>query len=63
MHKTLQASFKKSGLSIKALSERSGVPYAAVYRAVKGMSDPALSTVQRLSNVLGLELIPKRKGG
>lgn len=61
MLKTLQASFKQSGLSMKALSKRSGVPYAAVFRAVKGLSDPALSTVQRLSDVLGLELT-KRKG-
>jgi predicted transcriptional regulator len=66
MATVLRAAFRKSGLSIKQLSERSGVPYASVHGIVTGNRDPILSTVSRLGKVLGLKLQPvrrvKRKG-
>ena len=60
---TLRKAYSESGLSLKALSERSGVPYASVHATFTGNRDPQLSTVERLCKVLGLELTTmKRKG-
>lgn len=61
MIKILKQAYTKSGLSMKALSERSGVPYASVHATFTGDRDPQLSTVERLSRVLGLELVKTRK--
>lgn len=62
----IRGAFARSGLSIKALADRSGVPYSVTYAMVKGERDPILSTAVRLCRVLGLELRPirssKRKG-
>lgn len=55
---TIQRAFRRSGLSIKALSDRAGVPYASCYEVMKGERDPALSTAAKLSKVLRLELRP-----
>ena len=63
MIETLRKAFAESGMSMKALSERSGVPYASVHATFTGNRDPQLSTVERLCKVLGLELTTvKRKG-
>ncbi len=56
MIELIRCRFVDSGLSMKALSDRAGVPYASVHGIFKGNRDPALSTVERLSKVLGLEL-------
>ncbi len=58
----IRKAFRKSRLSIKALSDRSGVHYAAVHAFVNGTRDPMLSTVDKLCRVLGLELRPVRRG-
>ena len=58
--KVIRGAFTKSGLSIKALADQSGVPYSVVYAVVKGDRDPILSTAARLCRVLGLELRPVR---
>ena len=50
--------FRASGLSIKQLSDRSGVPYGAVHPIIAGKRDPQLSTVEKLCRVLGLALRP-----
>ena len=60
MGQLLISRFEQSGLSIKQLADKSGVPYGAVYPIVKGKRDPQLSTVERLCDVLNLELTPKR---
>ena len=52
----LRDSIRKSGLSLKRLSDDSGVPYAGLWRIVNDNADPMLSTVSRLSVVLGLTL-------
>ena len=63
MIETLKKAYTKSGLSLKKLSELSGVCYASVHATFTGDRDPQLSTVQKLSRVLGLELtVSKRKG-
>ena len=62
MGNVIRQAFKKSGLSILALSKRSGVPYAAVHGLVNGNSDARLTTASKVCAVLGLELRPKRKG-
>ena len=61
MIETLRKAFAESGMSMKALSERSGVPYASVHATFTGNRDPQLSTVERLSRVLGLELTKQQK--
>jgi len=53
--------FHETGLSIKALSDRSGVAYGAVHPIIAGKRDPQLSTVEKLSRVLGLELRRARR--
>ena len=58
----IRAEFRRSGLSMKKLSERAGVPYASVHGVVNGTRDPMMSTAQKLCKVLGLELIRKQKG-
>ena len=67
MANSIRQVFQKSGLSIKALADRSGCPYATAHGFVHGTSDPTLSTANRLCGVLGLELREvkrsKAKGG
>jgi len=53
----MQRTFRKSGLSILALSKRAGVPYASCYGVVNEGRDPALSTAAKLCKVLGLQLV------
>lgn len=61
MKQVIQATFAKSGLSIKKLSEMTKLPYAAAYGAVKGNTDSQLSTIEKICSALGLELKPARK--
>ncbi len=63
MHATLIEAFRDSGLSIKQLSDQSGVVYAVCHAVVNGNRDPQLSTVERLGKVLGLELKRVRRKG
>ena len=62
MGKILREAFRASGLSVRALSIQSGVYYASVHATMNGTRDPSLSTVSKLSAVLGLELRPVRRG-
>ena len=61
MKETIQRAFARSGLSIKKLSEITKLPYSAAYGAVKGTTDPRLSTVQKICTALELELRPSYK--
>ena len=63
MADTIRQAFRDSGLSLKRLSVRSGVPYACVHGFFTGNRDPALSTIQKWCRVLDLELVPKRGNG
>ena len=53
---TILQAFTASGLSIKKLSDLTGVGYAVTHAIVNRQRDPQLSTVNRLAPVLGLEL-------
>ena len=59
----IRRAFQESGLSIKKLSLRSNVPYAGAHAFVNGNPDVRLSTLTRIAEALGLELVarPKRK--
>ena len=62
----IRQTFADSGMSLKRLSVRSGVPYACVHGFFTGKRDPALSTIQKWADELGLEFVlkrRKRKGG
>ena len=55
----IRAAFKKSGLSMKQLSDRAGVHYASVHGFLATGKDPRLSTTRKMCRVLGLVLIRK----
>ena len=61
---TIRKRFRESGLSIKALADRAGTPYANVHGLIVGDRDVTLGTASALVAVLGLELRPvqPRKG-
>ena len=61
----VREAFRKSGLSMKRLADQSGVHYASVHGFMTATRDPCLSTVDRLCNVLDLEIVARRskKGG
>lgn len=59
---TLRKAYRDSGLSLKALSEQSDVPYAAVHGFFTGgQRDIYLSTIERLAGVLNLELVQRKR--
>lgn len=60
--KALRTAFNASGMSRFELSRRCGVSYSVIHRFIAEERDLTLRTASRLSNVLGLELKPKRKG-
>ena len=57
----IRTAFRKSGLSMKQLSERSGVYYSAVHGFIGGTRDPSLSTASKLCKALELELRQARR--
>ncbi len=62
MARLIRQAFRESGMSLKRLSDLSGTRYASVHAFFTADRDPQLSTIQRWSDVLGLELRPvKRK--
>ena len=63
MREVIQRAFTRSGLSIKKLSEVTKLPYSAAYGAVKGTTDPQLSTVEKICKALGLSLRETKEKG
>ena len=57
----IRTTFRESGLSMKALSDRSGVFYSAVHGFLTGDQDITLKTAAKLTKTLGLELRPVRR--
>ncbi len=57
----IRRAFRESGLSIKRLSVLSGVPYSACHGLLTGNRDVHISTVEKLSKVLGLKLVRRDK--
>ena len=64
IERQLKNAARKSGLSMKALSDRSGVFYSAVHGFMTSDRGITLRTAAKLARVLGLELRskPKREG-
>ncbi len=58
--KQLREAARASGLSMKAISERAGIPYAAVHGFVARDRGLTLATAAKLAALLGLELRPVR---
>ena len=60
----LRAAFRDSGMSMKALADAAGTPYANVHAFIVGGGDIRLATAGKLCKVLGLTLKPThgRKG-
>ena len=56
----LRNEVKASGLSIKKLSELSGVNRISLMRFMRGDTDLNLSAASRLADFFGLELQPKQ---
>lgn len=61
MTDVIRRAFRESGLSIKRLSVLSGVPYASCHGLLTGNRDIHISTLERLSKDLGLELVRRKK--
>lgn len=60
----LRQAARNSGLSMKAMSDRTGIPYAAVHRFVTGSeAGITLKTAAKLATLLGLGLRPVRESG
>ncbi len=66
IEKQLREAARKSGLSMKRISDETGIPYAAVHGFVARDRSVLLSTASKLAKLLGLELKPigrRRKAG
>ena len=63
----LRDAARRSGMSMKAISDETGIPYAAVHGFVARDRSILLSTASKLCKLFGLELRPmrrtKKKGG
>ncbi len=59
----LREAVKRTGLSLKAISDRSGLAYCSVHGFANGYAGLTLESAARLAAFLELELRPKRKGG
>jgi transcriptional regulator with XRE-family HTH domain len=60
----LRSAIAESGLTRYEISKRSGVPQSALSRFVKGERSISLETLDKLAEVLDVELLHmKRKGG
>lgn len=57
----VRRAFRKSGMSIKRLAESSRTPYSGVHRFLNVDADVRTSTLTRLAEALGLELVVRRK--
>ncbi len=59
----VRRAFRQSGMSIKRLAESSDTPYSGAHRFINVDADVRTSTLARLAEALGLELVvrPKRK--
>lgn len=55
----IRSEFKKSGLSMKQLSDKAGVHYASIHGFLATGKDPRLSTTRKICGVLGLVLSRK----
>ncbi len=56
----LRAAFRDSGMSMKALADAAGTPYANVHAFITGGGDIRLATAGKLCKVLRLTLKPTR---
>ncbi len=61
MAELIRSRFRASGLSVKRVADLSGCHYASVHGFLTGTRDPALSTANRICEVLGLKLMQQRK--
>ena len=58
----LRQAARKSGLSIKAMSDRASIPYAAMHRFITNDAGGiTLKTAAKLAALLGLELRRKQR--
>ena len=64
IEQSLRAAARRSGLSMKAMADRGGIPYAAVHNFVTDDERTVtLTTAAKLAAVLGLELRPVKDKG
>lgn len=61
MADTIRRALERSGLSIKALAVRAGIPYPSAHGFVKHGRNLSLETVAKVCETLGLELRPVRR--
>lgn len=62
IERTLRAAVADSGLSLKAVSDRTGIPYACVHQWVNDERRTlTVRTADKLATLFDLELRPKRQ--
>ncbi len=62
IERQLQSAAKRSGMSMKALSDESGVVYSAVHGFLVNDRRISLRNAAKLAKTLGLELRPVKRG-
>lgn len=58
--KAIKSEMERKDWSVPALSTASGVQISAIYRFLRGETDPQLETVQTLLNAVGLRITLSR---
>lgn len=61
MKTTIKRAFEGGNLSIKRLSDRSGVPYSACHGFLTGDRNLGINYLERLCRVLGLRLVADKR--
>ena len=59
----LRRAFEQSGMTRYELAKRSSIPYSTIHRFMAGERDIVLSTIEKLCEVLQLELRPIKPKG
>jgi len=62
MEEIIRERFRKSGLSIKRLTDLAESPYASVHDFLVGKGTVTLPTADKLCRVLGLVLVKQKRG-
>ena len=58
--KQLREAIRRSGLTRRQISKRSGVAYSAVHGFVGGKQTLTLESASKIANVVGVEFKPRR---
>lgn len=58
-----RAAIRESGKSLRKLADETGIQASQLSYFMRGERGLSIDTAERLASVLGLELVPKSRGG